>query len=111
VLVRLVFLKEIEYAILLNPEVREKGYGVGFLHLEELDSDLALGLMSIHANKRFGLPDTEASEDELKRLSVKLSTLTVSLSTTTLAPTKSTPLWLRFATWQPLDVSISFSTI
>jgi twinkle protein len=59
-------LKEIEYAILTNPEVREKGYGVGFLHLEELDSDLALGLMSIHANKRFGLPDTEASEEELR---------------------------------------------
>jgi twinkle protein len=59
-------LKEIEYAILTNPEVREKGYGVGFLHLEELDSDLALGLMSIHANKRFGLPDTEASVGELK---------------------------------------------
>jgi twinkle protein len=58
-------LKEIEYAILTNPEVCEKGYGVGFLHLEELDSDLALGLMSIHANKRFGLPDTEASKEEL----------------------------------------------
>jgi twinkle protein len=61
------FLKEVEYAVLTNPEVREKGYGVGFLHLEELDSDLALGLMSIHANKRFGLPDTNASEDELRK--------------------------------------------
>ena len=60
------FLKEIEYAILQDPTVIEKGYGVGFLHLEELDTDLALGLMSIHANKRFQLPDTEKTEDELK---------------------------------------------
>lgn len=59
-------LKEIEYAILTNPEVIENGYGVGFLHLEELDTDLALGLMSIHANKRFNLPDTEKSDDELR---------------------------------------------
>lgn len=60
-------LKEIEYALLVNPEIREKEYGVGFLHLEELDSDLALGLMSIHANKRFNLPDCEYTSDELKR--------------------------------------------
>jgi twinkle protein len=59
-------LKEIEYAILTNPEVREKEYGIGFLHLEELDSDLALGLMSVHANKRFNLPDVEYSQDELR---------------------------------------------
>lgn len=58
-------LKEIEYAILTNPEVIEKGYGVGFLHLEELDTDLALGLMSIHANKRYNLPDTEKTTEEL----------------------------------------------
>jgi twinkle protein len=61
-------LKEIEYAVLTNPEVIEKGYGVGFLHLEELDTDLALGLMSIHANKRYNLPDTEKSDDELRRV-------------------------------------------
>jgi twinkle protein len=59
-------LKEIEYGILQNPEVTEKGYGIGFLHLEELDSDLALGLMSIHANKRFNLPDVDKSEAELR---------------------------------------------
>lgn len=59
-------LKEIEYAILTNPEVVEKGYGVGFLHLEELDSDLALGLMSIHRNKRYNLPDTEKTIEELR---------------------------------------------
>ena len=51
----------------MNPEVKEKGYGVGFLHLEELDTDLALGLMSIHANKRFNLPDTEKTVDEMKK--------------------------------------------
>lgn len=59
-------LKEIEYAILTNPEVKERGYGVGFLHLEELDSDLAMGLMSIHRNKRYNLPDTEKTVDELR---------------------------------------------
>jgi twinkle protein len=59
-------LKEIEYAVLTDPEVVEKGYGVGFLHLEELDTDLALGLMSVHANKRFNLPDVEKTEDELR---------------------------------------------
>jgi twinkle protein len=60
------FLKEVEYAVLTNPEVKEHGYGVGFLHLEELDSDLGLGLMSIHANKRFGLPDVEKTQEELR---------------------------------------------
>jgi len=59
-------LKEIEYGLLTNPEVKEKGYGVGFLHLEELDTDLALGLMSIHRNKRYNLPDTEKTLDELR---------------------------------------------
>lgn len=59
-------LKEIEYSLLMNPEVIEKGYGIGFLHLEELDTDLALGLMSIHANKRYNLPDTDKSVDELR---------------------------------------------
>jgi twinkle protein len=60
------FLKELEYGILMDPEVIEKGYGIGFLHLEELDTDLALGLMSIHANKRYNLPDTEKTVDELR---------------------------------------------
>lgn len=60
-------LKEIEYQILMDPEVRDKGYGIGFLHLEELDTDLALGLMSIHANKRFNLPDVERTEEELRK--------------------------------------------
>lgn len=60
------FLKEIEYALLTHPEVKERQYGVGFLHLEELDSDLALGLMSIHKNKRYNLPDTEKTIEELR---------------------------------------------
>jgi twinkle protein len=60
------FLKEVEYGLLTAPEVIEKGYGVGFLHLEELDTDLALGLMSIHRNKRYNLPDTEKTADELR---------------------------------------------
>jgi twinkle protein len=59
-------LKEVEYALLMNPEVIANGYGIGFLHLEEMDTDLALGLMSIHANKRFALPDTEKTVEELK---------------------------------------------
>lgn len=58
-------LKEIEYGLLTNPEVVEKGYGVGFLHLEELDTDLALGLMSIHDSKPYHLPDTPRTEEEL----------------------------------------------
>jgi twinkle protein len=59
-------LKEIEYALLTNKELIEKGYGVGFLHLEEPNYDTALGLMSIHANKPFHLPDTERTVDELR---------------------------------------------
>lgn len=59
--------KELEYSLLMNEELREKGYGVGFLHLEEPKYDTAIGLMSIHANKPFHLPDTEKSEEELKK--------------------------------------------
>ncbi len=58
-------IKEIEYGLLTNPEIIEKGYGVGFLHLEELDTDLALGLMSIHNSKPYHLPDTPRTEEEL----------------------------------------------
>jgi twinkle protein len=59
-------LKEVEYSLLMNPELKEKGYGVGFLHLEEPNYDTALGLMSIHANKPFHLPDTERTTEELR---------------------------------------------
>ncbi len=60
------FFKEMEHAILTSPEVIEKGYGVGFLHLEEPNFDTALGLMSIQANKPFHLPDTPATMEELR---------------------------------------------
>jgi twinkle protein len=59
-------LKEIEYSLLMNPELKEKEYGVGFIHLEEPNYDTALGLMSVHANKPFHLPDTERSTEELQ---------------------------------------------
>lgn len=62
-------LKEIEYNILKNPDATEKGYGIGFLHLEEPNRDTAMGLMSIRANKPLHLPDVRASVDkeDLKR--------------------------------------------
>jgi twinkle protein len=59
-------LKEIEYSLLVNPELKERGYGVGFIHLEEPNYDTALGLMSIHNSKPYHLPDTERDVDELK---------------------------------------------
>lgn len=59
------FLKEIEYQLLQDEELKEKGYGVGFLHLEEPKRDTALGLMSIHHNKPYHLPDTHKTTEEL----------------------------------------------
>lgn len=59
--------KEIEHAILTNPTVIEKGYGVGFLHLEEPNFDTALGLLSIENDKPYHLPDTPRSEEELRQ--------------------------------------------
>lgn len=59
-------LKEIEYSLLMNKELQEKGYGVGFIHLEEPNYDTALGLMSIHNSKPYHLPDTERTVDELR---------------------------------------------
>lgn len=60
------FLKEIEYKLLQDEELKEKKYGVGFLHLEEPKRDIALGLMSIHNNKPYHLPDTHKTTEELK---------------------------------------------
>jgi twinkle protein len=60
------FFKEMEHAILTSDEVIQKGYGVGFLHLEEPNFDTALGLMSIEANKPFHLPDTPKTTEELR---------------------------------------------
>lgn len=59
-------MKEIEYALLMFPELVAEGVGVGFLHLEESKRDLALGLMSVHNNKPYHFPDVERTEDELR---------------------------------------------
>jgi twinkle protein len=61
------FMKEIEYCLLQDKELEQRGYGVGFLHLEEPKRETALGLMSIHHNKPYHLPDTPKSEEELKK--------------------------------------------
>ena len=61
------FMKEIEYCLLQDKELKDRGYGVGFLHLEEPKRETALGLMSIHHNKPYHLPDTEKCEEELKK--------------------------------------------
>lgn len=58
--------KAIETALLKSPELSEKGYGLGLLHLEEPKRDLAVGLMSYHAGKRFHLPDVDKTEEELR---------------------------------------------
>jgi twinkle protein len=60
-------LKAIEYTLLTDLELQEKGYGVGFIHLEEPKKDLAVGLMGLHVGKRLNLPDTPTSEDELRK--------------------------------------------
>lgn len=59
------FMKEIEYKLLTDEELTKREYGVGFLHLEEPKRDTALGLMSLHKNKPYHLPDTEKTRDEL----------------------------------------------
>lgn len=59
-------IKEIEYSLLMNPDLIEKNYGVGFLHLEETNADTCLGLMSIHSDKPYHLPDCPRTEEELK---------------------------------------------
>lgn len=61
------FMKEIEYCLLMDKELQKREYGVGFLHLEEPKRETALGLMSIHHNKPYHLPDTPKSEEELRR--------------------------------------------
>lgn len=59
------FMKEIEYKLLFDEELREREYGIGFLHLEESKRDTAIGMMSIHKNKPYHLPDTERTREEL----------------------------------------------
>ncbi len=57
------FLKEIEHYLLHNTDK-----GIGLLHLEESNSDTAVGLMSITANKPLHLPDVRegVTKDELR---------------------------------------------
>lgn len=59
-------LKEVEHFLLTHPDVTEKEYGVGFLHLEETNADTALGLLSVENSKPYHLPDTDKSDDELR---------------------------------------------
>ena len=59
-------LKEMEYNLLMNPELIEEKAGVGFLHFEEPNYDTVIGLMSIHNNKPYHLPDTVRTKDELR---------------------------------------------
>lgn len=54
-------LKEIEHYLLANTDK-----GVGLLHLEEPNSDTALGLMSITANKPLHLPDVRKEVDDVE---------------------------------------------
>lgn len=60
-------LKWIEYSLLMNPVLIEKGYGIGFMHLEEPKKDLAVGLMGQHIGKRLNLPDTPVEPEELRK--------------------------------------------
>jgi twinkle protein len=60
-------LKEIEYSLLMNPELIAAKAGVGFLHFEEPNYDTVMGLMSIHVDKPLHLPDTQRTEDELRK--------------------------------------------
>lgn len=59
------FIKECQYALLMNPELKESEAGLGFLHFEEPKRKTALGLMSIHNNKPYHFPDVERTPEEL----------------------------------------------
>jgi twinkle protein len=61
------FMKEIEYALLQDEDLKARGYGVGFLHLEEPKRETLLGMLSIHHNKPYHLPDTPKSEEDIRR--------------------------------------------
>jgi twinkle protein len=60
-------LKAIEYVILQNTELKEKEIGLGVMHLEEPKEDFAVGLMGLHANRRFNLEEEEPNADDLKK--------------------------------------------
>lgn len=57
-----------ELAVLNDPEVIKNNYGVGILHLEEPNRDTAIHLMGTHAGKPYHLPDTEKTQEELRRV-------------------------------------------
>jgi twinkle protein len=59
-------LKHMQHLLLTNPLVKEKEYGVGFLHLEEPNGDTALGLLSIHNSTPYHLPDTDKPVEALR---------------------------------------------
>lgn len=61
------FLKEIEYSLLMNEDLIKNNMGVGFLHFEETNYDTVLGLMSIHHNKPYHIPDTARTIEELRK--------------------------------------------
>lgn len=61
------FMKEIEYSLLTNADLIERGYGVGFLHLEEPKRETLLGMLSIHHNKPYHLPDTPKSNEDIAK--------------------------------------------
>ena len=60
-------LKHIEHLLLTDPEIKQKGYGVGFLHLEEPNGDTALGLISVHNSVPYHLPTSDRPEAELRK--------------------------------------------
>jgi twinkle protein len=60
-------LKTIEHLLLTHPDVKEKNYGVGFLHLEEPNGDTALGLLSIHNRIPYHLPTSDRPEADLRK--------------------------------------------
>jgi twinkle protein len=56
-------LREIAYSIMQE----DKDAKIGTMYLEEPPEDSAEGMMSLHANKRFNLPDTEYTPEEYKQ--------------------------------------------
>lgn len=60
-------LKHIEHHLLTDETVKEKGYGVGFLHLEEPNGDTALGLLSVHNSVPYHVPGIERPEGDLRK--------------------------------------------
>jgi twinkle protein len=60
-------LKHIEQHLLTNEEVKENGYGIGLLHLEEPNGDTALGLLSVHNSVPYHIPGIERNEADLRK--------------------------------------------